>query len=210
MLVTLAHGSRHPQAAPLISELTENCARSLGVSHMCLDLLEPNLEPLTHALDAGQQVTIVPLLFTQAFHARVDIPALFAPVHDRYPEQVHLTEILGTGEDMAALIAKRATQDAPDAQGYILYAVGSSRKAANEAVKDLAQRVAHILNKPVRVHFATSSRGVMPEKTEHIIPLFSTHGLLLDKINNCPSVSQPLGLDLHDIILNRYSSKDSK
>ncbi|MDO4911620.1 MAG: CbiX/SirB N-terminal domain-containing protein [Corynebacterium sp.] len=204
MLVTLAHGSRHPEAAPLIADLTDQVAENLGVSSLCLDLLEPDLAPLEDVLETGTTVTIVPLLFTQAFHARVDIPALFDPITQAYGEQVRFTDILGTGQDIAQLIVAKAQADAPQAASYGLYSVGSSDKRANDAVRELAREVSAILDKPVSVHFATGSRAVMPEDAEHFIPLFSTHGLLLDKLKDFPSVSAPLGLDLHDIILNRY------
>ena len=70
-LITLSHGSRHPQAVGLIDELSAAAANSAGVegysSH--LEFNEPDLRTaVAEAIaDGHKHMVIVPLLFTRGF-----------------------------------------------------------------------------------------------------------------------------------------------
>ena len=71
-----------------------------------LDLAEPDLGGAVRQLaDAGHpSAVIVPLLFTEAFHATVDVPETVRSVAESIPFHLIVTGILGTGDDMAQLL----------------------------------------------------------------------------------------------------------
>ena len=78
-LITLSHGSRHPGAAAGIERLTQATGlRPARAAH--LEFNEPDLT--TAALELAQlgetEAVVVPLLFTQGYHQRVDVPRALA------------------------------------------------------------------------------------------------------------------------------------
>ena len=110
------------------------------------------------------------MLFTQAFHARYDVPAAIAEAVESIDATssagltLHLTDGLGTGADMEELVADFTAQylagsvatDSASASAanatdssidkLALYSVGSSQPGANEAVAEFAGRVGARLN----------------------------------------------------------------
>ena len=99
-LITLSHGSRHPRAKEGIRALTEAAAEKLGVewadAHLEFD--RPTLAEAAAALSSSRAI-VVPLLFTRAFHAKVDVPAHLAEAREHC--DLTLAEPLGTGPDIA-------------------------------------------------------------------------------------------------------------
>ena len=99
-----------------------------------------------------------------------------------------MTGILGTGDDMAQLLRESmASYGIDDRASVLLFAVGSSMPAANEAVVDLAGRLTENRRGLVRACFGTCSPGVadvmngLPEPVA-VVPLFLTDGLLLTSV----------------------------
>lgn len=85
-LITLSHGSRHPGAAAGIERLTQATGlRPARAAH--LEFNEPNLT--TAALELAQlgetEAIVVPLLFTQGYHQRVDVPRACRRLHNLPP-----------------------------------------------------------------------------------------------------------------------------
>lgn len=220
-LITLSHGSRHPQAVGLIDELSAAAANSAGVegysSH--LEFNEPDLRTaVAEAIaDGHKHMVIVPLLFTRGFHQKVDVPEQLAAVRQqaqRAGADVELADGLGTGAAMEELLSRVIARDAPAGAHVVLVSVGSSDHAANASVDKLATRVAARRadgNQPgahqsggISVVFATGPNRLAELARHHgrmhLVPLFVSHGLLLDRmyrqaeeINAAPDGGAPAG-----------------
>lgn len=220
-LITLSHGSRHPQAVGLINELSAAAANSAGVegysSH--LEFNEPDLHTaVAEAIaDGHKHMVIVPLLFTRGFHQKVDVPQQLAAVRQqaqRAGADVELADGLGTGVAMEELLSQVIARDAPAGAHVVLVSVGSSDHAANASVDKLARRVAARRaggNQPcahqpggISVVFATGPNRLAELARHHgrmhLVPLFVSHGLLLDRmyrqaeeINAAPDGGAPAG-----------------
>ncbi|WP_454978264.1 sirohydrochlorin chelatase [Corynebacterium propinquum] len=148
-LITLSHGSRHPQAVGLIDELSAAAAKSAGVdgysSH--LEFNNPDLRTSVRAAiaDGHKHLVIVPLLFTRGFHQKVDVPEQLVAVRrlaHRAGVEVDLADGLGTGAAMEELVSRVIARDVPAGAHVVLVSVGSSDRAANASVGMLARRVA--------------------------------------------------------------------
>src|SRR4051794_20008050 len=75
-VIGLAHGSRHPRGAQAIEALMVAVGAAAGVPALpaYLDLADPDLATVAAALaeQGHRRAVVVPLLFTEAFHATVD------------------------------------------------------------------------------------------------------------------------------------------
>ena len=147
MLIGLAHGSRHARVADGIEAVLSATSLLAGVETRAayLDLTDPDLEAVAADLAATgvRRAVVVPLLFTDAFHARIDVPEAVAQAADSSGIELVLAPILGTGDDVVAVVADRlSAAGTTAAEPILLYAVGSSRPDANAAVADLADRLA--------------------------------------------------------------------
>ena len=103
-LVGLAHGSRDPRAAVAIDELMVAVARArpgLVTTSAFLDLSEPDLTTAVARLDVERAV-VVPLLFAQAFHARIDVPEAVATAAGHTGTELTVSQILGLAATTAA------------------------------------------------------------------------------------------------------------
>jgi len=71
-----------------------------------LDLAEPDLSAAARQLaEAGHTMAVVvPLLFTEAFHATVDVPETVRDVSGSLPLELVVADILGTGDEVADLL----------------------------------------------------------------------------------------------------------
>ena len=206
-LITLSHGSRHPRAKEGIRALTEAAAEKLGVewadAHLEFD--RPTLAEAAAALSSSRAI-VVPLLFTRAFHAKVDVPAHLAEAREHC--DLTLAEPLGTGPDIAETLHKRLRIDAPSASHATLFPVGTSdaEQAANYA--RLADNLARLAGVDVSVVQATRGDRRFVDKHTHVLPLFVTHGTLLDRVPPRLTASGPLTTDLADVVANRYRTAE--
>jgi sirohydrochlorin ferrochelatase len=200
-LIGLAHGSRHPGVAASIERLVAAAGAEAGVPARAayLDLVDPDLTTVATELAAAghRRAVAVPLLFTTAFHARVDVPeAIAAAAATAGIELVH-ADVLGTGADVEALLRDSLAAH-PSAAPVLLFAVGSSDPTANASVHDLAERLGAGRDGAVRAGFATTeprAGAVLTELAELtgatelsgratliVLPLFLAPGLLLDPV----------------------------
>lgn len=175
-IICLAHGSRHPQADQAVFEIAERISESTGLPAFAafLDFHPATLTTVVHRVVAAgyTEAVVVPLLFTEAFHARFDVPAAIAEAVESIDATssagltLHLTDGLGTGADMEELVADFTAQylagsvavDSASASAgaanaadssvdkLALYSVGSSQPGANEVVAEFAGRVGARLN----------------------------------------------------------------
>ena len=211
-LITLSHGSRHPGAAAGIERLTQATGlRPARAAH--LEFNEPDLTAA--ALELAQvgetEAIVVPLLFTQGYHQRVDVPRALAAASQTSHLSLHLAAGLGTGEDLARVLASRTR---PGDAHVVIYSVGSSDSAANDAIRELAHRTFALTGVPATVEFATRGgcEGIVRLCREHadpkrvrVIPLFVTEGLLLDRLAGVPAtVEHPLGTDISGLVADRF------
>ncbi|QPK79680.1 sirohydrochlorin chelatase [Corynebacterium lizhenjunii] len=209
VLILLSHGSRHPGAAPGIDRLADAVASLTGLPTVPahLELCSPSLADAARAIAVDypqeSEVLVVPLLFTQGFHARWDVPAQVAAASEASGLNLRVTRGLGTGPDMAQVLAERVTD--PRAH-LVVYAVGSTDRMPNTEVERLAVRLADITGQSTSVAFATRGgvnaiarqREVYPHL--EILPLFVTQGLLLDAVGED---LQPLQEALAPLIARR-------
>ncbi|MCT1426937.1 MULTISPECIES: sirohydrochlorin chelatase [Corynebacterium] len=211
-LITLSHGSRKPGAAAGIERLTQATGvRPARAAH--LEFNRPDLT--TAALELAQlgetDAIVVPLLFTQGYHQRVDVPRALADASQAAHLSLHLTAGLGTGEDVARVLASRTR---PGDSHVVIYSVGSSDTAANDAIRELAHRTFALTSVPTTVEFATRGgrEGIVSFCREYsdparvrVIPLFVTEGLLLDRLAGVSAtVDRPLGTDLAGLVVDRF------
>lgn len=224
-LIGLAHGSRDPRAAATIGEVlraVEALRRGLIARPAFLDLSEPDLSTAVGMLRSECGVTeavVLPLLFTEAFHATVDAPTAVAQAQLNSGVELRLGAILGMGEDVLEALEDSAARAHIGAhEAILLLAVGSSRDEANAAVHELAYRWSQRRLGPVWAGFATtgepSASSVLAHATatKHrigVVPLFLAPGLLLDAMRREATaidaeVAQPLGTALAELVVRRY------
>jgi sirohydrochlorin ferrochelatase len=184
-----------------------------------LDLADPDLLTVAGRLaEAGhRRAVIVPLLFTVAFHATVDVPEAVREAADRTGLELVVSDILGTGSDVQDLVAaSMAAAGVPEDRDVLLYAVGSSNVAANDAVHDLAARLDRHRAGTVRAAFGTTDprpAAVLGKLGEPVavVPLFLSPGLLLDPVAAIArergwTLVPPLGDLAAPLVLRRYAS----
>jgi sirohydrochlorin cobaltochelatase len=220
-VIGLAHGSRHPRAADAIEALMIAVGAAAGVpAHAAyLDLAQPDLGTVVADLAAAghRRAVVVPLLFTAAFHATVDVPDAVTEAAQAHGVELVVSDILGTGDDVAAVL--RGALDGAGVRGdddTVLFAVGSSRPEANAAVVDLAARLAAGRRGDVRAAFGTCDPRVgevLDELSPPVTlwPLFLADGLLLDPLRNLAdergwTLVEPLGAQAAPLVLARYAA----
>lgn len=184
-----------------------------------LDLAEPDLNAAVEELaEAGQTAAVVvPLLFTEAYHATIDVPETVRDVATSLDFELIIADILGTGDDVADLLRQNmVAAGISDQSSVLLFAVGSSNPMANEAVRDLATRLAAGRRGLVRACFGTCRPGVgdvldgLPEPVA-VLPLFLAEGLLLKPLRTLSSergwqMAEPLGERAAGLVQQRYQT----
>lgn len=229
-LITLSHGSRHPGSGGGIRRLTRAAGQLIDApafdAH--LEFTEPTLPDVAfHLAAAGhREAIVVPLLFTDAFHARHDVPEVVAQAAELSGLSLHVAPGLGTGDCVAGVLSQRVALDAPADSHVVLYPVGTSDEAAQVALGELGARVAELSGHSVSVVPATGPAGsggagvieaAAGRTAVHLLPLFVTDGLLLDRLREqLPRIaaatgarftsSPPLTTDLAAVVASRYHS----
>ena len=141
-LIAVAHGSRDPRAAATVHELLSVVRAGwpgLDVRAAFLDHCAPSLPQVLGSVDT---CVVVPLLLTDAYHSKSDIPAQLASVQASLPRpDVRLSGTLGPHPLLLAALERRLreTGDFTRAEtSVVLTAAGSSDPAANASVAALA------------------------------------------------------------------------
>ena len=145
-IICLAHGSRHPQADQAVFEIAERISASTGLPAFAafLDFHPATLTTVAHRVVAAgyTEAVVVPLLFTQAFHARFDVPAAIAEAVESIDATssagltLRLTDGLGIGADMEELVADFTAQylaEVPAIAGTVSAENAENADAANAA-----------------------------------------------------------------------------
>ena len=228
-LITLSHGSRHPGAAAGIERLTQAAAAAIPdrpayrAAHLEFNTPDLTAAAVDLARCGEDTAVVIPLLFTQGYHQRVDVPRVIAAAEQASGLRLVQGECLGGGRavrdvgrreaaeaQLAAVLAARARSGDTH---HVIYSVGSSDAAANDSIHRLAARVSQLTGVPATAAFATRGGSndihALARSTARmrVIPLFVTAGLLLKPLSSTPSnvtVDPVLGTDLAGIVAAHY------
>jgi sirohydrochlorin ferrochelatase len=192
ILVLTAHGSADPRAARSTHAVAEQIRRDrpgLGVRVAFCERSTPNLRDVVADLRGNAVVT--PLLLADAYHSRVDIPAMLAG------SGVVQADVLGEDDRLVAVLRQRVRELGvsrldPDV-GVVVIAVGSSRQMANARTAAVAPAVAAGTRWAGAVTaFATGPQPPLGEATQRlramgarrvvVAPWFLAHGRITDRI----------------------------
>jgi sirohydrochlorin ferrochelatase len=233
-LVALAHGSRDRRSAATINALVaevRNLRPDLRIEVAFLDLSKPAFGTVVDKLvRAGfDEIVVVPLLLTDAYHAKVDVPSAVAEQSARHEGlQIRATSILGMEPSFLEVLDVRMREALKEARcreldALVLAAAGSSDPLANQAVARLARLWGTHHKLPVSAAFASSAppatgeavRAFRAEGRRHIAvaSLFLAPGFLPDRAAELATeagavaVSEPLGAhpEVARTILARYA-----
>ena len=221
-LVLTAHGSADPRSAATARAIAE-CARrlrpSLDVRVAFCEQNVPNLRDVLPTLP--RRSVVVPLLLADAYHARVDIPAMIA----ESGIDARQGDVLGEDDRLIHVLRQRLEQAGvsrldPEV-GVLITAVGSSRPAANARTAAVASELTLTTRWTAATAFATGPRPSLAEAADLlrrrgasrlvIAPWFLAHGKIIDRIaafaraQRIP-MSSPLGAhrQVAETVLDRF------
>ena len=182
-LVALAHGSRDPRSAATIKALMAEVKAlrpDLRVETAFLELSKPSFDTVVDRLvKAGfEEIVVVPLLLTEAYHAKVDVPRAIAEASARHPGlRIHASRILGMEASFLEVLDLRLRDALRDARireldALVLAAAGSSDPLANQTVARIARTwgARHWL--PVTAAYASAA----PPATGEAVRAFRSEG----------------------------------
>ncbi len=233
-LIALAHGSRDPRSAETITALV-NEVRSmrpdLRIEPAFLELSKPSFaQAVAKLVRAGHdEIVVVPLLLSEAYHAKVDVPSAVAEQSAKHEGlQIRATRVLGLEPAFLEVLDLRLREALKTARvreldALVLAAAGSSDPLANQSVARLARLWGSHHKLPVTAAFASAAppatgeavRAFRKEGRRHIAvaSLFLAPGFLPDRAAELAheagavAVSAPLGAhpELARTILARYA-----
>jgi sirohydrochlorin ferrochelatase len=142
----------------------------LDVHAAFLEQCEPNLGDVL--VDVGRHrghTVVVPMLLADAYHARVDIPAVIAASDAVVTE----ADVLGEDPALITVLGQRLTEAGESASdrdlGVIVAAVGSSNQAANARTATVATALAARTSwAGVEVAFATGPHPTVADAAERL------------------------------------------
>jgi sirohydrochlorin ferrochelatase len=159
VLVAVAHGSADPRASATIGKLMacvadRAAARGLGALEARTAFLghaPPSLPQVMSTIEPGRQVRVLPLLLTEAYHSKADIPRMLAGVSRDFPRlRVSYGATLGPHPRLLRALEQRLAGEEgiegaggskgsdPAQTGVVLAAAGSSDPQANATIARLA------------------------------------------------------------------------
>lgn len=208
-LVLTAHGSADPRSAANAHDIADTVRRlrpSLDVRVAFCEQNFPNLADVVPTLSHG--AVVVPLLLADAYHARVDIPAMIAEAG----VDVRRAEVLGEDDRLIHVLRQRLEQAGvsrldPEV-GVIVTAVGSSRPEANARTETVARELTITTRWTATTAFATGPHPTVAEAAELlrrrganrlvIAPWFLAPGKIIDRVTEFAAaqgipMSSPLG-----------------
>jgi sirohydrochlorin ferrochelatase len=224
-LVALAHGSRDPRSAETVTSLTDEIRAlrpDLRIEPAFLDLCKPAFPRTVDRLvrSGHDEIVVVPLLLTQAYHAKVDVPEAIAAATARHHGlKIRATGVLGLEPAFLEVLDARVRE----LDALVLAAAGSSDQLANQAVARLARLWGSRHRLPTVAAFASATppatgeavRQFRSEGRRHIAvgSMFLAPGLLPDRAAELAleagavAVSEPLGADpqVARTVLARYA-----
>jgi sirohydrochlorin ferrochelatase len=192
-LVLTAHGSADPRSAASAHEVAHTIRMLRRDADVRVAFCEQNSPNLRDVLAAtGRNAVVVPLLLADAYHARVDIPAM---IRESGPTCLQ-ADVLGEDDRLIAVLRQRLThagvsQLDPDV-GVLVTAVGSSRPQANARTALVADYLVQHTRWTATVAFATGPHPTLAQAADIlrergaarliIAPWFLAHGRITDRV----------------------------
>ncbi len=224
-LVLTAHGSADPRAAAVAHAVAGRIRRlrpELEVHAAFCERNAPNLRDVLAGL--SRPAVVAPMLLADAYHARVDIPAMI----EASGAPARQTRVLGEDAALLHVLRQRLTEAGVSGDdvdvGVLVVAVGSSAAAANARTASVAAALrAGTRWAGVRTAFATGPHPTMADAALRlraggarrvvIAPWFLAHGRITDRVAEYAvahsiSMAEPLGS--HNLVaatvLDRYDT----
>src|SRR5262245_11712767 len=221
-LLLVAHGSRDPRAATTtrtLARVVPAARPGLDVRVSFLELAEPSPATVLRAID--EPAVVVPLLLTNAYHGRIDLPAQVAGF------DVALAAPLGKVSDhlLDGLVKRLHNSTAWKAyNGIVIAAAGTRVRAARATVEEVALALSERLGVPAQVAYAAGAEPTGAEAVRKlrergadrvaVVAYFLACGQLYSTVTDSAvragavAVAEPLGAswDLARLILDRYDS----
>jgi sirohydrochlorin ferrochelatase len=223
-LILTAHGSADPRSSANAREVARTVAvlrRDLDVKLAFCEQNSPNLRDVLAESPAGS--VVVPLLLADAYHARVDIPAMIA----ESGADVRQAEVLGEDDRLIGVLSQRLTHCGvsrlDSSVGVLVTAVGSSCPAANARTTSVASGLVAGTHWRSATAFATGPSANLADAANLlcergasrlvIAPWFLAHGRITDRVSEFAQthgieMSQPLGPHrmVADTVLDRFDA----
>jgi sirohydrochlorin ferrochelatase len=222
VLVLTAHGSADPRSAASAHEVADTIRRMRRGIDLRVAFCEQNFPNLHDVLaTTGRNAVVVPLLLADAYHARVDIPAMIA----QSGAQARQTDVLGEDDRLIAVLRQRLTHAGVSQLdphvGVLVTAVGSSRAQANARTALVADHLVQDTRWTATTAFATGPHPSLAEAADIlrergatrcvIAPWFLAHGRITDRVANFARangipMAAPLGPHrlVADTVLDRF------
>ncbi|MGZ6780835.1 MAG: sirohydrochlorin chelatase, partial [Mycobacterium sp.] len=174
--------------------------------------------------ESGSDAVVVPLLLADAYHARVDIPAMIRASGSGARQ----APVLGEDDRLVAVLRQRLTQAGVSRLdprvGVLVAAVGSSRQHANARTASVADYVVQHTKWTATVAFATGPNPTLSEAAAMlrdrgatrlvIAPWFLAHGRITDRVAEFAraqgiSMAEPLGPHrlVAETVLDRFDEE---
>ncbi len=224
-LVLTAHGSADPRSAATARSVVDCIRRlrpGLDARVAFCEQNSPNLRDVLAAVTPGDAV-VVPLLLADAYHARVDIPAMIA----ESGADVRQSEVLGEDDRLVHVLRQRlehaGVSRLDPSVGVLVTAVGSSRPQANARTATVARELTLMTQWTATVAFATGPQPTPAEAANLlrdrgatrlvIAPWFLAHGRITDRVAEFARaqripMSAPLGAhrQVAETVLDRFDA----
>ncbi|MBB5131050.1 sirohydrochlorin ferrochelatase [Thermocatellispora tengchongensis] len=225
----MAHGSRDPRAAATVEAILDEVRRLRPAFDVRAAYLDHSTPTLRRALHGLTEAVVLPLLLTEAYHSRVDIPAALAEITARRPRlRVHRGATLGPDPLLTTALERRLAEAGVPAgapgTAVVLVSAGSSDPAANQVVARMARAWAR--ERPwwaVMPAYASAASPTPAEAVTALLeagaprvavaPYLLAPGYFADKVRHdalaagAAVVADVLGPapELADIVLTRYA-----
>ncbi|WP_432557557.1 sirohydrochlorin chelatase [Granulicoccus sp. GXG6511] len=146
--ILAAHGTENAAGQAMIRSVAAAVSTRVGPVRIAwLDLLEPTLAQVLAEVEDHEQVVIAPLLLSEGYHDRADIPAVVAAAA---PHAV-VTPVLGDDPRLVKALAGRLIKAGWEGEPVVLGATGSSRDSWHELVGRVAAALGERLETEVEV-----------------------------------------------------------
>ncbi|GAA3294743.1 cobalamin biosynthesis protein CbiX [Dactylosporangium vinaceum] len=161
-VLLVAHGSSDPRAAAA----TRALARAVAAQRPGLDVRcafldhagpRPGEQLASFAALGHRAATVVPLLLTNAYHGRFDLPAALDQARADTDLDITATEVLGAGAPALLLSALRRLLPPVDYDGVVLAAAGTRDDTARHSVDEAAAALGATLAVPCAAAYASAS-----------------------------------------------------
>lgn len=208
-LVLAAHGSADPRSAAsahAVACTVLRMRRDVDVRVAFCEQNSPNLRDVLAT--APRDAVVVPLLLANAYHARVDIPAMIRDSGSAGRQ----ADVLGEDDRLVAVLRQRLAHAGvsrlDSGVGVIVTAVGSSSDLANARTAAVADHLVANTAWTATIAFATGPHPCLAEATAAlrdrgatrlvIAPWFLAHGRITDRVAEYAGaqgilVAEPLG-----------------